>query len=215
MNYLGHFYLANLTHSSYCGALLGDFIKGRQWQHFPRSLQVGILYHRKLDQWIDHYSLQLQLTELFSPEIRRFAPIGLDLFWDYCLANQWTTWHPQALSEFSLQVYQQLSTHQLPDNAQIISQKMRDFDWLQFYQHDVFIERALRFIAKRLKKPDELSQLGQEIWQCQEQLNAAFPQIMQQLFKQLPDWKNAVANQILFPLSNSANDTFFQPHLKR
>lgn len=209
MNYLGHFYVADLTHSSYAGALLGDFIKGRQWQNFPRSLQAGILYHRQLDQWIDRYIIDNRLTELFSPTVRRFAPIALDLYWDYCLANQWTLWHPQALSIFSENVYTQLASHQLPEKAQIVSQKMRDYDWLLFYQQDGFIERALGYISRRFSKKPPFTKLTEELWQQHANLEQFFPQLMQDLLAQFPAWKEQIVDQIWLLPHPSANDAHY------
>lgn len=153
MNYLGHFYIAYQTQTSYRGALLGDFIKGSNWRAHPLAEQEGILLHRALDQWIDRWVSQKRLTALFTGSARRYAPILSDLYWDYLLARRWETLHALSLQQFSHQVYMALAPETLPPKAALIAGNMVQYDWLNHYTNRSFIERALHRISERLSHP--------------------------------------------------------------
>ena len=55
MNFLAHLVLAGADEDLRMGAMLGDFVRGREaLQSFEPPVQTGILLHRRIDQigWI-------------------------------------------------------------------------------------------------------------------------------------------------------------------
>ncbi|CAG9001693.1 MAG: Acyl carrier protein phosphodiesterase [Candidatus Celerinatantimonas neptuna] len=195
MNYLGHFYVASITNSSYCGALLGDFIKGNQWQHLPHSLQLGILLHRRLDSWIDQWVINEQITSLFPNQIRRFAPIALDLYWDYQLASYWSHWHPQPLPDLTRKIYSQLHHPDLPLSAQRVIESMIHHDWLAQYNQPDFIFNALQYIQKRMRSTIPVMTLVDTLWNQNQLLHSKTEQLVHNL-KQLPFiWRHKILTE--------------------
>ena len=87
MNYLAHFHLAHETQTSFVGAMLGDFIKGRRHLDLENDLRIGVILHRKVDAFTEDDALIKKGKSFFEHSQRRFAGIALDVFWDHCLAK--------------------------------------------------------------------------------------------------------------------------------
>ncbi|MFM2485286.1 acyl carrier protein phosphodiesterase [Celerinatantimonas yamalensis] len=196
MNYLGHFYLAAQTKTSFVGALLGDFVKGHAWQSHTQSEQIGILLHRQLDSWIDQWVIDEQLTALFPGEQRRYAPIALDLYWDYQLACSWPTCSSLSLSEFSQSVYLQLTQSPLPHSAAHVAHQMIEYDWLNRYEKRVFIQNALAHISQRIRRPMPVAALCCSLQTHHDHLSQKFTQLIDALHHYAPLWHTAARHSV-------------------
>ncbi|CAG9296378.1 acyl carrier protein phosphodiesterase [Celerinatantimonas diazotrophica] len=194
MNYLGHFYLAHISQTSYQGALLGDFVKGNRWHNYPHSEQIGILLHRALDSWIDQWTIEQGINALFKGALRRFAPIALDLYWDYQLASHWTRFQPTTIEQFAAQVYDSLSPQSMPPPAQRVAQNIIAHDALSNYQQPDFILSALKRISERMSNKLPYQPLSEALWQQQNVLQEKFEQLMHDLPILAEQWKMQVVN---------------------
>lgn len=197
MNYLGHFYVASITNSSYCGALLGDFIKGHQWQTLPHSLQLGILLHRRLDSWIDQWVIHHQITAQFPHQIRRFAPIALDLYWDYQIACNWTDWHLTPLTHVIQEIYDHLSHPTLPISAQKVVESMLENDWLSQYNQLHFIPNALKSIENRMSSSIPINMLINTLKNQEQLLQDKSIHLMQDIQQLAPQWRQEIASKMI------------------
>lgn len=88
MNYIAHLHIASVTQTSLVGNFLGDFIKGSDLSHLQRVLQVGVMLHRKVDSYTDTHPETRALKDLFPAALRKFAGIGLDIYFDHLLIEQ-------------------------------------------------------------------------------------------------------------------------------
>ena len=93
------------------------------------------------------------------PEYRRYAGILLDLFYDHFLALQWSRYSPLPLEDFAGRVYRilQANQHSFTAPMQRSMHYMVSNELLQSYREIAGIERALRGIEGRLKRPSRLS----------------------------------------------------------
>jgi acyl carrier protein phosphodiesterase len=152
MNFLAHLHIANHCSSDLAGNLLGDFVKGDPSKHYSQSLADGIRLHRFVDSYTDAHAISRQAKSLFKKETQRFAPIALDVFWDHCLATNWSEYSDSSLKQFceiSHNKISQDSESHWPENFVMIHQKMAEQCWLESYESMDSIEMVLERMSLR------------------------------------------------------------------
>ncbi|WP_460147685.1 acyl carrier protein phosphodiesterase [Pseudomonas sp. S2_A02] len=164
MNYLAHLHLGGQRPGQMLGSLYGDFVKGRLQGQFDPEIEAAIQLHRSIDVFTDRHPLVDIALSRFSLTRRRYAGIVLDVFFDHCLARDWTLYSDQPLEQFTSDVYRVLSTEsQLPERLAMIAPHMVANDWLGSYREFAVLEQVLRGISRRLTRPEELAEAMQEL----------------------------------------------------
>lgn len=190
MNYLAHLHIAEQVESSLLGNLLGDFVKGQPGPHLPKAIQHGIFLHRRVDGFTDGHPISRQLKQYFDPSVRRYVPIALDMFWDHCLAHQWSRYHSSTLATFveNAQAMIELESHsvELPAGYVNVSQKLWPQQWLLSYQSFDNIAYALERISQRRPQlhglPQCISGLEQHYDRFSEAFNEFYPEVMHEAY---------------------------------
>jgi len=154
MNYLGHFYLSHHSEGLLVGNFLADFVKGKRYADYPAPIAEGILMHRALDSFTDGHAEIKRCTALLRHDYGKFSGIIVDMYFDYFLASNWSSWSSVPLKDFSAQVYRILTAYEkhYPDRARLALQHMTTHDWLTHYAEPKGIEAALKGIAYRMTK---------------------------------------------------------------
>ena len=175
MNYLAHLHLGGQRPGQMLGSLYGDFVKGRLQGQFDPEIEAAIQLHRSIDVFTDrHPRVDIALSR-FSITRRRYAGIVLDVFFDHCLARDWTLYADQPLEQFTAHVYRVLSAEpQLPERLARIAPHMVANDWLGSYQEFEVLEQVLRGISRRLTRPEELAGAMEELRRLYEPLSEDF-----------------------------------------
>jgi acyl carrier protein phosphodiesterase len=175
MNYLAHLHLGGQRPGQMLGSLYGDFVKGRLQGQFDPEIEAAIQLHRSIDVFTDRHPLVDIALSRFSITRRRYAGIVLDVFFDHCLARDWTLYADQPLEQFTAHVYRVLSAEpQLPERLARIAPHMVANDWLGSYQEFEVLEQVLRGISRRLTRPEELAGAMQELRRLYEPLSEDF-----------------------------------------
>ncbi|MCS3836603.1 acyl carrier protein phosphodiesterase [Pseudomonas sp. JAI111] len=175
MNYLAHLHLGGQRPGQLLGSLYGDFVKGRLQGQFDPEIEAAIQLHRSIDVFTDRHPLVDVALSRFSMTRRRYAGIVLDVFFDHCLARDWTLYADQSLELFTSDVYRVLSAEpQLPERLARIAPHMMANDWLGSYREFEVLEQVLRGISRRLTKPEELAAAMQELRVLYEPLSEDF-----------------------------------------
>ena len=175
MNYLAHLHLGGQLPAQLLGSLYGDFVKGRLQGQFSPSIDAAIQLHRSIDRFTDSHPLVGQALSRFSLTRRRYAGIVLDVFFDHCLARDWTFYADQPLEHFTSQVYRVLAAEpQLPGRLAQIAPFMAADDWLGSYRDFAVMEQVLRGISRRLTQPEALGQAMRELRLLYEPLSEDF-----------------------------------------
>ena len=155
MNYLAHLHIAEHTQTSLLGNFLGDFVKGNPDVQFYDEVVVGIRLHRFVDSYTDNHPLTKSVKPLFKKEMRRFSPIALDMFWDHCLAKNWSAFHHSSLSDFSQRAQVAIASDSsklsqpLPAQFEKVSALVWQGKWFEHYRELKNIDFALQRIASR------------------------------------------------------------------
>jgi len=154
MNYLAHLYLAQHSDDAMLGAILGDFARGSELQHYLPEVQREIHLHRRVDSYADAHPRLLELKHVFPQGRRRFSGILLDVYFDHLLARDWRAHHSQPLHEFSQRAYRVLlrDVAALPLRLQQIAPRMSADDWLGRYRERDSVDGAVTRIAQRLSR---------------------------------------------------------------
>lgn len=153
MNFLAHLQLAEDTPESRLGSLLGDFVRGYPWDsRYSDAVWTGIVEHRYVDAFTDSHESWQKSRELLPSELRRFAGIIVDIFYDYFLHKHWNQFSPnQSLNEFVETVHVQLREVigiAPPEAAEAIKSMIRQ-DWLREYSSLDGIDLTLRRVSHR------------------------------------------------------------------
>ena len=175
MNYLAHLHLGGQRPGQLLGSLYGDFVKGRLQGQFEPEIEAAIQLHRSIDVFTDRHPLVDVALSRFSLTRRRYAGIVLDVFFDHCLARDWTLYADRPLQLFTSDVYRVLSSErQLPERLAKIAPHMVANDWLGSYREFEVLEQVLRGISRRLTRPEELAPAMQELRRLYEPLSEDF-----------------------------------------
>ena len=175
MNYLAHLHLGGPAPQQLLGSLYGDFVKGRLQGQFAPEVEAAIQLHRRIDVFTDRHPVVDIALGRFSATRRRYAGIVLDVFFDHCLARDWTQYADSSLTNFTAGVYRVLAAEpQLPGRLAQIAPYMAADDWLGSYREFAVLEQVLRGISRRLSQPQELAAAMQELERLYEPLSEDF-----------------------------------------
>lgn len=108
MNYLAHSFLSGNNEDLLIGNLVTDLIKKRDEVHYSVGIRHGIELHRKIDSFTDNHRLVKESLEMVRTSQGKYAPVVLDILWDYFLCNNWERYSNEDLQVFSNGVYKLL-----------------------------------------------------------------------------------------------------------
>ncbi|NBF06854.1 DUF479 domain-containing protein [Pseudomonas sp. Fl5BN2] len=182
MNYLAHLHLGGQRPGQLLGSLYGDFVKGRLQGQFPPEVEAAIQLHRRIDTYTDSHPLVAAALSRFSLTRRRYAGIVIDVFFDHCLARDWSQYADRPLPQFTADVYRALAAEpQLPGRLAQIAPYMAADDWLGSYRDFQILDQVLRGIARRLSRPEELTAAMIELERLYQPLSEDFRAFYPQL----------------------------------
>lgn len=182
MNFLAHAHLAAISKTSITGSILGDFVKGDVSKlPYSANIKQGVQLHRLVDTFTDSHDWVKELKSQLGQQ-RRYAGIVLDMIFDHQLAKDFSDYYHVPLVQFSQHVYQQLRhvDGPIPDRYQRLVSYMSANDWLNQYQDEDFVFRAMDGVGQRLSKPVVLSQ-SRDWFQRTNQLEQGFSDFYQEL----------------------------------
>ncbi len=138
------------------GGFLGDFIKGRVPETMPRDLALGVRLHRRVDAYSNTHPDIRVSSERFPPELRRLAPILVDILCDHLLTLRWSEYHHEDLERFTETIYAEVAALDdwLPDTGHRFLHYAREKDLLARYGDWSVTENAMRSITRRLGRTE-------------------------------------------------------------
>ncbi len=151
MNFLAHQYLSMDIPAIKVGNLLGEFVRGKNYQQYPPIIQKGVLLHRKIDEFTDNHDTVLKLVREMNPVFHKYSPVILDVLFDYCLAKNWWRFSNVSLQNFCNKTYDELDSfhYMLPKEINEFVVGMRDNNWLFHYENYNGIQKSLGNLKKR------------------------------------------------------------------
>ena len=162
MNFLAHCLIAAqakpadeaMSADLIAGGILGDFVKGPVPSEWPASLQAGIRLHRRIDAYSNGAAGVRASCRRFPAELRRLAPVFVDIIADHCLAIDWAACHEEPLPAFSQRCYGavQPHAHRLDRHGRRYLDWLVAEDLLTGYRCLETMRRGLRSVTRRLRQ---------------------------------------------------------------
>jgi acyl carrier protein phosphodiesterase len=185
VNYLAHLYLSDGTPQSMVGSMLGDFVKGDDYNGYSPDIRGAILLHRQIDIFTDAHPTHRRSKTRLDSRHRHTKGVLVDIFYDHFLARNWSEYTDSTLKEFTTLVYRALQAHMpiLPPRLKRILPHMVTYDWLRSYRDMENIGHALSGLSRRLTRRNELAQGLEELQQNYDDLESDFREFFPQLIE--------------------------------
>ena len=178
MNFVAHQYLSFKQQSLQIGNLLGETVKGKQYSDFPDDIQKGILLHRSIDTFTDSHEIVKQSSSYFHETQHKFAPIIVDVIYDYFLIKHWNDFSDTPYQKFKLDCYQLFKNEYdtFPKKLQETIFYLLKYDWFENYSTIEGVQKTLKGIGSRAKFENNLHQIIPEFEQYYSMLEQDFLQ---------------------------------------
>lgn len=184
MNFLAHLFLTRNNAPLSVGNFLGDFLTNKQVDKLPVKIQEGVWLHRAIDNFTDKHSAVRAGVEMLKPLHGRYAPVVLDVMFDYLLAKNWSTYAGrQSLRDFADITYQVLldATPVMPEKIAERTKKMIAADWLVHYASVEGIAYTFSKMQLRSSRPDRIKNAASSMVHHMEGLNEIFVRFFPEL----------------------------------
>ncbi len=184
MNYLAHLLLSCNDPEAMVGNFLADFIKNQALSSYPVGVQAGVVLHRQIDTYTDTHPVVRIATRRLRARHSHYAPVCIDIFFDYLLCQNWSAYATQPLPVFTREVYtileQALPIMPAPVARQTTA--MIAADWLPSYGTYAGINHTFSRLQQRVSRPHlldhALETLQQEETRLQKEFNTFFPDVI-------------------------------------
>jgi acyl carrier protein phosphodiesterase len=198
MNHLAHFFLSDNKEDIMIGNFIADFITNKELPLFTEGVQQGIMLHREIDAFTDSHPVVKQSTKRLHPFHHKYAPVIVDIYYDFLLAKNWSTYAPHLtlswrnaplgepvkMADFIENIYQLLKkrNNELPEKLQKRLPYMIKNNWLMTYTtlaglNDTFerVERQAAFPGNFGNATHHLEMYMEEF---DEEFNNFFPDLI-------------------------------------
>ncbi len=185
------------------GGFLGDFIKGRVPDGMPADLALGVRLHRRVDAYSNQHPDIRISSDRFPAELRRLAPILVDILCDHLLSRAWSSYHHQEISRFTDTIYEEVASHSdwLTDSGMQFLTYAREKDLLARYGDWSVTESAMRSITRRLNRPELNPLLSDAVPPLLEALEADFHRYFPDILRHAEYW--VAQEQVATPVERS------------
>lgn len=191
MNFLAHTYLSFSIPGVIVGNYLGDFIKNRDIMKLPPAVQEGIYLHRHIDSFTDNHQSVKAGTRLLHQSMGKYAPVVLDIYFDFLLSKRWSDFSSLPLDSFCEQSYAALLSHQsiMPTSIAIRMQKMVYDRWLENYQTYAGLQRVFGFLSRRAKFKSNIDQAPKYLAEMEDLLETVFMDFFPEMIQSVKNEK--------------------------
>lgn len=185
MNFLAHLFLTRSDAALLTGNFLGDFLSNRELLRYPERIRQGVRLHRQIDSFTDTHPLVLKGARRLYPYHHKYAPVVIDVFYDYLLAHNWSAYAEEPLPAFTQRVYGVLERYQslMPAYLQRRLSLMIADNWLQQYGALDGLAFTFSRMQRRVSKPAHLENavdsLLRDFGLLNEEFNGFFPEVIE------------------------------------
>jgi acyl carrier protein phosphodiesterase len=184
MNFLAHFFLSFDDEPLMIGNFLGDYLRNKQVAALPEQVQKGIQLHRQIDSYTDQHPEVLKGVRRLYKRHSKYAPVIVDVFYDYLLTVNWRQYSNHPLPAFTEEIYKLLQKH-----LHLMPYPVRDYvpqmiadNWLETYRTHNGIAYTFRRMRRRTSKPELLERavdsLVEQFPEFNEEFNCFFPDVI-------------------------------------
>lgn len=169
------------------GNYVADFISNREVKNYPTGIQNGIIIHRKIDFYTDTHPLVKQSTARLREHYHKYAPVVIDILYDYVLVQNWDRYSELDIQNFCNNIYKALeaSYEWMPEKLVNRTKGMILSNWLVKYGTAKGINKTFEHLDKRTRFPTNFENafsIFVEDYNAYElEFNAFFPELINTL----------------------------------
>ncbi len=185
MNFLAHLFLSCQDDDLLIGNFIADSIRNKEVANYSPTIQKGILLHRHIDSFTDQHPMVRRSTHRLHPHHGKYAPVVVDILFDYVLSHNWDTYSSEPLTLFSKKIYWILEqrVEDLPLKLQRRVPSMIKHDWLMNYGKEEGLRYVFETMEKRASFPTNFDKavdhLLADYEAFEEDFNLFFPDVIQ------------------------------------
>ena len=183
MNFLAHCYLSCSDEDVLIGNFITDFISKKEAETYTGGIKKGIDLHRNIDEYTDHHEASLALRKILRRRHGKYAPVVVDLVWDYFLSINWRHYSGSTLVDFNKGIYEILLRRidELPDKLSgRISEMIKD-DFLMAYATEDRMKESLAWMDNRVKFASAFHETPYDIKENYKEIETLFGQFFPDL----------------------------------
>ena len=182
MNFLCHMVLSGTDDQLLVGNFMGDFVKGTLQERFEPRIRDGVMLHRRIDSHADKHPLYRQSKYRIAKEYGLYRGVMVDMFYDYFLFNDWSTWCQEPLTDYLARSRTVVERHKdsLPEKMHRLVPIIFE-ELLPSYGTVEGIGNALNRLSRRLKRPNPLNGSEVELLRHYDGLQSDFQEFMPEI----------------------------------
>ena len=191
MNFLAHLFLSFENEDHVIGNFIADSIRNSEVKNYPVEIQKGIMLHRKIDSYTDNHPSVKKGTLRLQPHHHKYAPVVIDILYDYILANNWERYSKESLEVFANNTYTILTKriNEIPERLKKYVPGMIKGNWLQSYKTIKGLLFTLQKMDERASFPSKFTEavghLQQDYDLFEGEFNVFFPELISYIKSQI------------------------------
>jgi len=172
LNFLAHMYLSCSDEELLVGNFLGDFLKNKEVSLLSPGIQRGIQLHRAIDHFTDGHPSVKACTKLVHNSLGKYAPVALDIYFDYVLYRHWDRYGGLSFTELEPYVYDCLRRyfHVYPERVSHNIEKMVEGRFLSKYISLEGLEWTFKMVSRRTSFKSQLPDAVQHLRKRDEEI---------------------------------------------
>ncbi|PBQ34157.1 ACP phosphodiesterase [Sphingobacteriaceae bacterium] len=186
MNYLAHAFLSNNDEDLLIGNFIADHLRGNNFTGLSQKVIEGVLLHRKIDSFTDEHPEFKKSKRVFYDGFEKYSGILIDIYFDYFLAKDFSSYSNVSLAEFSKKVYKVYSDNQhlLPKSSNRFLEYVIQNDIYHSYSKIEGIQTVLNHLSHRIKHPVQLDNSIKLFKEYENELQSNFDAFFKDVFKE-------------------------------
>lgn len=191
MNFLAHMFLTYDDKELTVGNYVADFVRNRDLVLFSDRIVQGIMLHRHIDHFTDNHPEVLKSTRKLRARHNKYAPVVIDVFYDYILSVNWDKFSSVDKRSFADTIYVHLNEYSddFPIHLQSISSRMIADDFLLQYGKKEGMEKTFRRIGRRAKFNSNFETAFQDLEENFDEINEGFLNFFPDLINEVKEYE--------------------------
>ncbi len=183
MNFLAHIYLSGENELTTIGNFMADGIKGQDYKHYEKDIQVGILLHREIDTFTDAHPTVRRSTKRLHKRFGHYSGVIVDILYDHFLASNWNKYSDQSLEHYVDEFYDSLQNHYeiLPSRVKRLMPYMITDNWLHSYASIEGISKVLQGMNRRTQNRSKMDMAIEDLQIFYDEFETEFTQFFTDL----------------------------------
>lgn len=190
MNFLAHIYLSGTEDDLIVGNYLGDMLKKKEVDTMPADILRGIYLHRAIDSYTDGHEEVKKCIRRIYPHQGKYAPVVLDVYFDYVLSQNWTRYSELDLRAFCSKSQETLMSYMelMPERVQKRTSSMVGADFLYMYGKEEGMRETFRRIGMRASFQNNLESAFGDVSQYYADIEKSFFLFFEDLESYVAKW---------------------------